>query len=248
MPSLRSVLKKFFSSGEKPTEAEFHELIDSFYHKTEDGLIMTEEGNFGIGVETPDARLHIEGGLKIGDAPEDATQVPQGTLRWTGSQLQISFNGTWQPVWKQATETHKTQSILHNLGNKKISTPQVTAMGPFNFPPKAVQLLRVTFVLDYDKSKSTTVNNPLVGGTIKIQNNRKFNITIQSSSGVTLLSRSVNFPEGERSNLTYGPIEITGNKSIDNVPTFSMQFSISGTTGTHNVTLKSVTVVCLCKN
>jgi len=251
MASFRNMLKDYFSQGKKPKEEHFYELIDSFYHKTEDGIFLSEEGNIGIGVEEPDARLHIDGGLKIGDAMENAAQVPQGTLRWTGAQLQISFNGVWQVVWKMATETHRTVPTTISLANKKVSGP-VVSIGPLNFiappsPLKAVQLLRVSFVFDYDKSKSQLIPNAFSRSRTLLSNDRKLAISLQSSSGVLLLSKSVDLPEGTAVNHTYGPIEITGNKSIDDAPTFSLQFSISGKVGTHTVTLKQIAITCLTK-
>jgi|GEM_PF-2875920 len=258
MASIRDILKGFFSSGKKPTEAQFHELIDSYYHKTEDGLIMDEEGNFGIGVENPDTRLHIQGGLKIGDAPDEAAQVPQGTLRWTGAELQISFNDTWQAVWKQpaATPTHKTVVTPILLTGKKVSSASIVSAGPFNFntpatPLKAVKLIRVSFLFDYEKSRSTPpIINPIPGkppiNRLGIKNNRTFSIVLQSSAGMILLNQTTNLPEGTKDNYTL-PFEITGIKPIEGVPTFSLQFSIPGNVGTHSVTFKSITITCLCK-
>lgn len=57
----RSVLKSFFETGDKPTEVEFGNLIDSFLNLTDDPLHV-EGTNIGIGVTTGlGARLDIKG-------------------------------------------------------------------------------------------------------------------------------------------------------------------------------------------
>lgn len=40
--STRATLKSFFETGDKPTQAQFYDLIDSLFHKTEDSVNWTE--------------------------------------------------------------------------------------------------------------------------------------------------------------------------------------------------------------
>lgn len=57
-----------------------------------DGEIYAS-GNMGIGTDTPQETLDVNGGIKIGDTSNNGN----GTLRWNGSNLQV-YNGGWQSI------------------------------------------------------------------------------------------------------------------------------------------------------
>jgi len=60
-------------------------------------LSVTPAGNVGIGVSLPLEKLHVEGGLRIGNSVTNAA----GTMRWTGS----DFEGYDGSTWKSLTAT-----------------------------------------------------------------------------------------------------------------------------------------------
>ncbi len=67
MPTPIERLKSYFLNGSKPTEAEFHEWIDSYIHKEEDGLHINDDGHVGIGVPATEARLTVDGAVQTGE-------------------------------------------------------------------------------------------------------------------------------------------------------------------------------------
>jgi len=71
----RAILKTFFQTGDKPTQEQFGNLIDSYIHQTDDGLTLYAigasrdsggtlnalrlGGNVGINEQLPDTVLHV---------------------------------------------------------------------------------------------------------------------------------------------------------------------------------------------
>ena len=47
--------------------------------------------NIGIGVANPKAKLHVNGGMLVGNS----TGNNDGTIRWTGTDFQGRTNGSW---------------------------------------------------------------------------------------------------------------------------------------------------------
>jgi hypothetical protein len=79
----KNYLKQEFRDGERPTGADFGDLVDSYLNKVDDQVTVDGDSN-----------LDIPGGLNLGDA----TTGQPGTLRFNGGQLQI-FDGTnWNNV------------------------------------------------------------------------------------------------------------------------------------------------------
>lgn len=79
----KDYLKHEFRDGERPTGADFSDLIDSFVAKIDDSVDVDGDGNLDIG-----------GGLNLGDA----TNGQAGTLRFNGGQLQIFDGASWNNV------------------------------------------------------------------------------------------------------------------------------------------------------
>lgn len=62
------------------------------------GLMVTSGGKIGVGLLNPEAKLDVDGGIKLGPAPETGSK--EGTLRWNAAthKLQL-FDGTsWKTV------------------------------------------------------------------------------------------------------------------------------------------------------
>lgn len=86
----RALLKSFFETGDRPTQEQFANLIDSMINKKDDEIfIVLPSKNVGIGVTSPKDKLDVAGGIRVGTS---SNQFP-GVIRWTGTDFQ-GFNGT----------------------------------------------------------------------------------------------------------------------------------------------------------
>ena len=230
MATSRDDLKNDFSDGKKPTGQQFQELLDAYVHKAEDGLTLDDEGNLGVGIETPEARLHVDGGLKIGDVTADLAQIAPGTLQWTGSKLQVFFAGKWENIWS-GDAILTTKSLLSDLKNKKVTAQKEETISDLKFPDKAIQLLKVEFKFDYTKVAPKINDKHLK---IKI---------ISPVNGEVIFTVSYSPSVGTKTDQIVSTI-VTGNKSIENLGKFILQLSVTGTRGELTVTMKNIIVIC----
>jgi hypothetical protein len=79
----RDFLKPGFKDGERPSGADFADLIDSFVNKSSDGVKVDADGN-----------LVLSRGVQLGDSAGTVA----GGLRFNSSQLQIFTGGAWVAV------------------------------------------------------------------------------------------------------------------------------------------------------
>lgn len=82
----RSYLKQEFRDGERPTGADFSDLIESFLSKLDDPLKIDSSNN-----------LSIPAGLSLGDAVS-VPAPPAGTLRFNGGNVQVYDGATFKNV------------------------------------------------------------------------------------------------------------------------------------------------------
>jgi len=61
----RTTLKSYFETGDRPTEDQFSQLIDSFINKVDDNVHISETKDVGIGIDDPQAKLHVNGSLRL---------------------------------------------------------------------------------------------------------------------------------------------------------------------------------------
>lgn len=107
----RGLLKdRLFHDGARPSAADFADLIDSFIHKSEDGVSLDSNGD-----------LVLKQGVQLGDSNGTAA----GGLRFNSNQLQVFTNGAWTNVsggggaFQQVAAT--PGAVAHN-GNVGIGT------------------------------------------------------------------------------------------------------------------------------
>jgi hypothetical protein len=79
----RDFLKPEFKDGERPSGADFGDLIDSFVNKQSDGVKFDADMN-----------LVLSRGVQLGDSAGTVA----GGLRFNGNQLQVFTNGAWASV------------------------------------------------------------------------------------------------------------------------------------------------------
>jgi hypothetical protein len=101
----RATLKSFFETGDRPTEEQFAQLIDSMINKKDDGIfIILPARNVGIGVASPKEKLDIAGGIRLG---QTGNALP-GIIRWTGS----DFEGFDGQAWRSLTHDPDASKAL----------------------------------------------------------------------------------------------------------------------------------------
>jgi hypothetical protein len=79
----RDFLKPQFRDGERPSGADFADLIDSFVNKQTDGVALDTDGN-----------LVLTRGVRLGDS----AGTTAGGLRFNSNQLQVFTGGVWTNV------------------------------------------------------------------------------------------------------------------------------------------------------
>ncbi|MFA6923672.1 MAG: hypothetical protein WC223_05400 [Bacteroidales bacterium] len=105
----REIIKKYFETGDRPTEEQFSQFIDSFINKIDDDITINPSNkNVGIGEKTPKSKLDVKGSIKIS---KDNYAPAAGTIRWTGSDFE-GFDGS---KWISLTKIDDV--------NKEISIP-----------------------------------------------------------------------------------------------------------------------------
>ncbi len=254
MATIRETLRGFFSSGKKPTEEQFHKLIESYFHKLDDGLSLSPEKNLGIGTGDPKARLHIEGGLKIGLPTEDLSQISPGTMQWTGTKLQIFFAGAWQNVWSSDTNTTLKTEIrsiplnptLQVKKNQSKQTPTLDFVTPPN--TNAKQLLNISLDLEYKQSALDRESLVISVLTVTAGDNKEIWSTEEFFRSTTTLLNPNPISQTLR-------LDVKGIVNIENKPKFFVQFNVLrndngggfGKAANLEVTIKKIEVTCLLK-
>lgn len=108
----RDFLKPEFKDGERPSGADFGDLIDSFVNKQSDGVSFDSDGNFVL----------IRG-VRLGDSAATVA----GGLRFNSNQLQVFTGGAWVNVSSgggggfQPPPTVAPVAVVHD-GNVGIGT------------------------------------------------------------------------------------------------------------------------------
>ena len=63
----RDALRNYFNTGDRPTESQFAELIESMINKLDDEISIDVNNNVGIGTTSPGNTLDVAGGIDIDD-------------------------------------------------------------------------------------------------------------------------------------------------------------------------------------
>ncbi len=85
-PKLRQDLETTFSDGQRPTGRDFAALLNSFVHKTQDGL------------ELKDGTLVLIGGVQLDDVPSQDKDVKPGTLCFRDGHLRLFDGNGWRKL------------------------------------------------------------------------------------------------------------------------------------------------------
>ncbi len=86
----RTIIKRYFETGDRPKAEEFAEFLDLYINKIDDGISIDQESkSVGIGKVNPEAKLDIDGSILLG---KDNTTPKAGTIRWSGSDFE-GYNG-----------------------------------------------------------------------------------------------------------------------------------------------------------
>jgi hypothetical protein len=105
----RTILKSYFETGDRPTQEQFTQLIDSMINMKDDEIvIILPSKNVGIGVPSPKEKLDIGGGIRIGSTTNEVA----GIIRWNGT----DFEGYDGKEWKSLT--------IDSLANRSVYMPE----------------------------------------------------------------------------------------------------------------------------
>lgn len=104
----RKNLKTYFENGDRPTEEQFKELIDSFVNKLDDEVYIIlpqgkSEKRVGLGTKKPKTKLDVRGAIKIGTTGEKFS----GVIRWTGSDFEGFDGQLWRSLTKDQQASHE---------------------------------------------------------------------------------------------------------------------------------------------
>lgn len=130
MSSNREALKAVFKTGNIPKEQDFANLIDASLNKADDGFLIVEKDgkkNVGVGVEVPQAKLHVGGDLKVdsGLTVEGVTNIPNmlkigGPTKQTTSKLQVQGGAAIDSLIISADG--KKESMIFDAGRLYVNT------------------------------------------------------------------------------------------------------------------------------
>lgn len=120
----RSSLKKYFETGDRPTEDHFVQLIDSFVNKKDDQVTIGEGNNVGVGTTTPKNKLDVGGAGVIGSAYAGSKTAPANSLIVEGK-LGI---GLASPTNK--LDVHGAAAIGKGYTDKKAPDDGLIVQGP----------------------------------------------------------------------------------------------------------------------
>ncbi len=100
-------LKDYFRRGNKPTESQFEDLIESNINFKDSKITIDTDQNIGLDVDNPIAKLHVTGTLQL-EGKTDYTGA-KGTLRWTGTDLVVKTenedeSASWRSLVSQSGE------------------------------------------------------------------------------------------------------------------------------------------------
>lgn len=74
------------------------QLIGGFYINDPTPFIIDADGNVGIGTATPQAKLDVEGGVKIGNDPSACVSGKKGTIRYNSGAMEYCDGSSWISV------------------------------------------------------------------------------------------------------------------------------------------------------
>jgi hypothetical protein len=107
----RDYLKQVFKDGERPSGADFEDLMDSFLNKATDGLTVDDNSN-----------LELSHGIKLGNSVDNVTEGA-GTLRFDGSKVQFHNGTVWVDLGGGAFQSRGDDgAVVYEAGNVGIGT------------------------------------------------------------------------------------------------------------------------------
>lgn len=100
------------------------------YGKETEVFLVDENGNVGIGVDNPQAKLDVASGIKIADDARTCTEKIAGTLRYRNEKMQYCDGNLWQRLggslgmpdydsgWIILEGVNEEPTLYHNLGTE----------------------------------------------------------------------------------------------------------------------------------
>ena len=124
MKKSREELKEYFETGDRPTEGQFSELIDSMIIQKDDEVWVGDGKKVGIGTSTPKARLDVAGNVRLQEhiyGDKRLALIINNTPPATSAQgLKISENGHVQIGTFDPNTPTAPQDRLNVQGNMRL--------------------------------------------------------------------------------------------------------------------------------
>lgn len=193
--------------------------------------IFTDNGNLGLGTLTPGERLHVNGAVVFGDT--ESASPPDGTIRFTGTDLEGRKNGSWASLTNDLWQAGTTGGISFTPpgGGAMVSIGLPVPTGAMRVDSWASVVERSTgaVFLNTVSTSSTDPADNRVG--VQISNTGLWGGD-PLSKNIGLYISEVSGQTGAHSNL--GAV-INGNVVIGDLPTGS----VVGTNGSHVLAIQN---------
>lgn len=194
----RITLKKYFETGDRPTEDHFVQLIESFVNKADDKITVDDDSqNIGIGTTTPTAKLDVAGDVKTsGKLTVGENLIVIGNLDVQGEMRVI--NTEIHQLIQLGDQPEDKISIFGTLQSSDDVSSPIKIISPLNvtgdITSESLNVSGDSILGAADQTTTITINSTLQSGadalTIKSKGNtaNTFGLKVQNSDGVDQLS------------------------------------------------------------
>jgi hypothetical protein len=82
-------------------------------------MLLDPSGRLGIGTTTPQAALDVAGAIRIGNDTGACTSARGGSLRWSGSAIEVCDGNSWAPIYEPPLDGSTQPQAGHSCASIK---------------------------------------------------------------------------------------------------------------------------------